>query len=529
MKRRRWTSHVAAFLLVLAPVLALVLAPKTARAAESFAVIVGNNSGDPGEVELRYAESDAQKIYETLKDLGGFSPSNMVLLKGEQSSTLLRTLVATNDRIRSVVSNPEKQAVLFVYFSGHADATALHLGGSRFELAQLEQIVRGSSATFRVLVSDACRSGALTRVKGGEVAPPFPLVVDEKLSGEGVVFLTASSANEDAQESDELRGSFFTHAFNSGLLGAADADGDGRVTLEEAYRYAHETTVRSSSRTLAGTQHPTYRYELRGQGKIVLTDVRDVASRATLVFPEGRTYLVMQGSQTGAVLGEVSAASRSRRLSVKRGRYFIRGRLEKHLLEGEIDAAGGEVQVRDDRLHEVAYARLVRKGGSDVTSAHGPIAGYTFRSALNNSTGLCHGAFAGYDFAFSSIGITPRIAACRGGFENATLSADVDELGADVRLYRAWDFPLFTFDIGASLGASVFRQTLHTEGVARDRTSGAPNVAVSLGASTELGGGFYPRVEAAAQTYLYRFEGPSDTSWTPTAAFRLSIGLGKHW
>ena len=86
------------------------------------------------------------------------------------------------------------------------------------------------------------------------------------------------------------------------------------MTLEEAYRYAHETTVRSSSRTLSGTQHPTYRYELRGQGKVVLTDVRDKASRTTLIFPEGRSYLVMQGSQGGAVLGEVSAASRSRKL-----------------------------------------------------------------------------------------------------------------------------------------------------------------------------------------------------------------------
>src|SRR5258707_13812159 len=104
-------------------------------------------------------------------------------------------------------------------------------------------MVRGSSATFRILVSDACRSGALTRVKGGQRAPPFPIGTGEQLSGEGVVFLTGSSANEDAQESDELRGSFFTHAFNSGLLGAADTAGGGRVTLEEACRCAPAATA----------------------------------------------------------------------------------------------------------------------------------------------------------------------------------------------------------------------------------------------------------------------------------------------
>jgi Caspase domain len=516
-------------LAVLGAVLAIVWA-RRASAAEKFAVIVGNNKGDPGEVELRYAESDAQRIYDTLKDLGGVPPANMVLLRGEQSSTLLRTLVATNDRIRSVVANPENQAVLFVYFSGHADSAALHLGGSRFELAQLEQIVRGSAATFRVLVSDACRSGALTRVKGGQQEPPFPIVTDEKLSGEGVVFLTASSANEDAQESDELRGSFFTHAFNSGLLGAADADGDGRVTLEEAYRYAHDTTVRSSSRTLSGTQHPTFRYELRGQGKVVLTDVRDVATRATLIFPEGRTYVVMEGSQSGAVVGEVSAASRSRRLSVRRGRYFVRGRLTDSLLEGELDAPGGEVRVTDDRLHKVAYARLVRKGGSDVTSVHGPVAGYTVRSPMNNATTACQGAFVGYDFAFSRVGITPRISGCHSSFSNATLAADVDELGIDVRLYRAWDLPIVTVDLGVSLGASLFRQTFHTSGVARDRQTGAPSVAVGLGLSTDLGRGFYPVLQASAQTYLYRFEdSAAKDAWTPAAAVRFDAGLGKHW
>lgn len=507
-----------------------MLWPHRASAAEKFAVIVGNNKGDPGEVELRYAESDAQKIYDTLKDLGGVPPANMVLLRGEQTSTLLRTLVATNDRIRSVMTNPENQAVLFVYFSGHADSAALHLAGTRFELGQLEQIVRGSSASFRILVSDACRSGALTRVKGGQQEAPFPIVTDDKLNGEGVVFLTASSANEDAQESDELRASFFTHAFNSGLLGAADADGDGRVTLEEAYRYAHDTTVRSSSRTLSGTQHPTFRYELRGQGKVVLTDVRDVASRATLVFPEGRTYLVMEGSQSGAVIGEVSAASRSRRLSVRRGRYFIRGRLKDSLLEGEVDASGGDVQVTDDRLHKVAYARLVRKGGSDVTSVHGPVAGYTVRSAMNNSTTPCHGGFVGYDFAFSSVGITPRFSACHSSFSNATLAADVDELGIDLRLYRAWDLPVVTVDLGVSLGASLFRQTFHAPGVARDRQTGAPSVAVSLGLSTDLGRGFYPLLEVAAQTYLYRFEnGDGAAGLTPAAALRFNAGLGKHW
>jgi hypothetical protein len=524
---RPWLRLAQAITLLL---VGMLWSTSASAAVERFAVIVGNNKGDAGEVELRYAEADAQRLYDTLKDLGGFVPANMVLLRGESSATLLQTLIAINDRARAVVSNPENQAMLVVYFSGHADSGSLHLGGTRLPLQQLEQIVRGSAATFRVLVSDACRSGALTRVKGGTAEAPFSIVTDDKLSGEGVVFLTASSANEDAQESDELGGSFFTHAFNSGLLGAADADADGSVTLDEAYRYAHETTVRSSSRTLSGIQHPTYRYELRGQGKVVLTNVRDKISRATLVFPEGRGYLVLQGSQSGAVLGEVSAASRSRRLTVRPGRYFVRARLPEALLEGEIVAAIGEQRVTDDALHRVAYARLVRKGGSDVRSVHGPVAGYTFRTPLNNSSALCHGAFAGYSIAFARVAITPRLSACRSEFANAALSAYVDEVGGDVRASHAWDLPVVTVDLGVALGASIFRQVFDTEGVAPTRVTAAPSISASGGLSADLGGGFSAMSEVAAQTYLYRFERSDGSSaLLPAAAMRVSAGFGKHW
>src|SRR5216684_1201361 len=100
--------------------------------------------------------------------------------------------------------------------------------------------------------------------------PPFDIRLSERVAGEGAVFLTSSSASEDSQESDDIKGSFFTHALVSGLLGAADENGDGRVTLDEAYRYAYEATLRASSRAWAGVQHPTFEYEVRGMGDVVL-------------------------------------------------------------------------------------------------------------------------------------------------------------------------------------------------------------------------------------------------------------------
>src|SRR4029077_39252 len=138
-------------------------------------------------------------------------------------------------------------------------------------------------------------------VKGGAPVPPFDIRLDERVPGEGAVFLTSSSASEDSQESEEIKGSFFTHALISGLLGAADENGDGRVTLDEAYRYAYEATLRASSRTLAGVQHPTFESEVRGQAVVVLATLEAKApSRAWVALPEGRAWLLLQSSQDGA-------------------------------------------------------------------------------------------------------------------------------------------------------------------------------------------------------------------------------------
>src|SRR5262249_57593428 len=137
------------------------------------------------------------------------------------------------------------------------------------------------------------RWGGVGRVKGGTPVPPFDIRLEERVAGEGAVFLTSSSASEDSQESDEIKGSFFSHALISGLLGAADENGDGKVTLDEAYRYAYEATLRASSRSMAGIQHPTFEYDVRGMGDVVLATLdANAPGRAFIQLPEGRTWLL---------------------------------------------------------------------------------------------------------------------------------------------------------------------------------------------------------------------------------------------
>jgi hypothetical protein len=495
-----------------------------ARAATRYALIVGNDAGARDEARLRYAEHDADRFAATLVDLGGFAAGNVITLRGADADAVRAALINLNDRIRTSSGG---DAMLVVYYSGHADATALHLGATSLPLPQLEQLVRGSSATFRMLILDSCRSGALTRVKGGTVAAPFPIVLGDTLAADGVVFWTASAASEDAQESDDIKGSFFTHFLVSGLAGPADFDGDGSVTTSEAYEYAHAATLRASSRTLAGPQHPTFRDEVRGRDTVVLTMPGTVGPRrAQLRVPDGRDVLVLAGSANGAVIAEVGVHDRTRRLNVRPGRYFIRARAERHLLEGTVTLADGADHLIDmAALDRVEYARLVRKGGRGRQD--GIEAGLAMRTPLLDGGGACLGAIAGYVIDLAWFSVTPRIGVCRERAQNEFVATSSDELAGTVRVAHVWDVGRFALSAQVQAGAALLHQRFDSTGTAPSRTTGA----LSFGGGGQVGfdvaRGIEARFAAELDTYTMRRDVDAMTvNRVTTLTLRAVIALG---
>ena len=499
---------------------------------ERFAVIIGNNRGFAEDVALRYAESDATRVFDVLRDLGGFQPADMVLLRGENADTVQRTLITVNDRIRAAVSLPDTRVMLFVYYSGHADAEDLRLGATRLPITQLAQLARGSAANFRLVVLDACRSGALTRLKGGKIVAPFALE-PERLPDDGLAFLTASAANEDAQESDELRGSFFTHAFVSGLLGAADQDGNGDVALEEAYRYAYEATLRATSRTFGGTQHPSFRYDFRGQGSIVLTRPEAyVRQRASMRLPVGMSFLLMRDTAEGSVVAELGERAPQRTLSLRPGAYFVRARGREVLYEGTVNAAEGVVTELDvAQLTRIEYARLVRKGQNDVRVAHAFELGGRVRSSLPNADSPCFGAYLGYAMDFAHFGARGRLGACWAGFDNANVSSSNVSYDLDLRFYRAWDLSALALEIGLGGGGAVVVQRFDTDGQAPTQTSFVPFIALGAGATLDIGAGLFAILDVAGETHFMplRTDARSEEQETVSFAVRSSLGVGKRF
>jgi len=250
--------------------------PKAAPAAATvphpfaYGILVGTNVGGAGQQTLRYAEDDARKMADVLRQLGRYGTADLRVLVRPDAQSLLATVDDVAAKMRAHQAKGE-QAVLVFYYSGHARAGSFSLGGEELPVTTLRERLRQIPSTLTLVVLDACQSGQFARIKGVEPAADFSYNSVSRLTTKGIAVMASSTAQELSQESDELRSSYFTHHLIVALRGAADADGDGRVSLDEAYRYAYRRTLASTSETQVGGQHVTLETDLAGQGDVPVT------------------------------------------------------------------------------------------------------------------------------------------------------------------------------------------------------------------------------------------------------------------
>ena len=340
--------------------------PARADGLHRFAVIVGNDSGGEDTRPLLYARADARKVYDILTRLGGVRADDAQLLLDGSAQDLLAALTETERRAAEAHARGERTA-LVLYYSGHAKDGALRLGDTRLPLDSLKARISSSPVDVRIAILDSCRSGEITRTKGARHAPAFQIQAEGPRDAKGFVILTSSSSDEDSQESDLVGGSYFSHHLASGLLGGADKSGDGRVTLFEAYAYAYDRTVADTAETAAGPQHPTFSYDLAGNGDLVLTDV---ATRHEGVYlprqaPGGVYYLV---DRQGFVAAEiVKSGDVDRRVALAPGKYRVKRRLADRLRVGDVEVSSGQMVTLDEaHLHDAAFSDDPVKGAMRV-------------------------------------------------------------------------------------------------------------------------------------------------------------------
>lgn len=469
-----------------------LLLPAVPARAETvrMALIVGNNLAVPPQRPLRYAERDAVEMKRVLRELGGVG--EVELLLGGSADDLRRAL----SRVGRHAAEARGDVMLFFYYSGHADGSALQMGRTRFPLRELRNTLGGLRTKVNVAILDACQSGQVIRTKGGR---PVSVVdvhfdFDQARTYEGRVFITSSANGERAQESDEIGASVFTHYLLSGLRGAADDSGDRRVSLEEAYLYAYQHTLRRTSGTLEGPQHPSVDMNIAGHGQLVLT--RLSKGRSYLVFPAsaGSTWLVRDAVE-GHQVAELTGRQQRIRLAVAPGTYELRQRRSRYYLTQTVRVRPeSETKVETSGMVRVALTRSVAKGGqaeprqASVATTAEPqdevrgafersnwlALAYDLRSGHLRDAGLTHGVQLAYVHDVGPVALGAVAGYARAAYTRQDrIAVTLDEAAVAFRLEaRLWTWSRLRLAAGLDVGLAWLWQLGDPPVGANQRLSG---------------------------------------------------------
>ncbi|MDH5716842.1 MAG: caspase family protein [Spirochaetia bacterium] len=310
-----------------------------------FVLAVGANYGGSKREKLRYAVSDAKAFLNILTDMGGVDYYDAKLLEEPDTKELKKTLEALKEKVNEAKQSHRKTEVIF-YYSGHSDEQGLMLAEEKFLYEELRNEITSLPADVKVAVLDSCSSGALIREKGGQMTSSF--LLDSSYDMKGYAFITSSSEDEASQESDKIKSSFFTHYMLSGLRGAADMTGDGRVSLNEAYQYAYNETLGRTQKTMSGPQHAGYYIKMSGTGDVIITEVQK--STARLEIEEGLEGKFFIRNNDSTLVAELQ---------------------KKPDQKIQLGVDAGEYTVINQRGHDVYEASMSIETGSSVSLAPG--------------------------------------------------------------------------------------------------------------------------------------------------------------
>lgn len=298
--------------------LGLLPALLPARAAEPvpdrrwlFALVIGHNGTDDPEVQsLRYADDDAVQNARLFTQRG--APGGVILLTRLDSESralypdvdpapptrsaltaAVKRLNAGMDEARARGGRP----VLYFFYSGHGDVENnqgyVHLEDGRLYRSDILEILKNSRATTNHVIVDACKSYFLVfdRGAGGERRPlTGRLLGDEESLPPNTGVLLSTSAAMDSHEWEALQAGVFSHEVRSALRGAADVDGDDRITYEEAAAFvwtANRAIVNRRFRPCFYARPPA------GPGS-VLFDLRESRGRRLVVDADIRRHLYIE-------------------------------------------------------------------------------------------------------------------------------------------------------------------------------------------------------------------------------------------
>lgn len=279
----------------------------TLGAGQRWAVLAGadmyEDSANYG--QLHVCVSDVEAIRDQLIS-SGFDPARIRVLTDHESELPTRAKMLT--ALQAVANATERDDLLVFYYSGHGDESngqsylvardghSLTLADTAVPLSRVREIIENAPASGKVVMLDACHSGA--NIKGAKPMPPdFIQRVFEQ--AEGIATLAACKQGEFSYEWPEQNRSVFTRYLLKALQGEADWDDKGFVTVQDASRYVVDgVKLWASQRNISQT--PTLQCTMAGD--IILARYRSsTAKPIPQARPSSSPELVLEFVTAGRV------------------------------------------------------------------------------------------------------------------------------------------------------------------------------------------------------------------------------------
>ncbi len=250
-------------------------APTTAITApvlnpgRAWALLVGiNNYDDAFITDLKVCVDDVAAVQQALAE-----SYQVARLLTDATPTMLPTRANILSSLANIAQAAAEEDILLFYFSGHGlaecgesyllprDARLSALRHTAVAMQDLRDLLDQSPARARVIIIDACHSGAAIGKAPPTMTPEFIQRVFAE--AEGMAVLASCKQGQRSWEWPDQQRSVFTYYLLEAVRGQADQERKGFVTVSDASRYVADRVKRWSVEHSV-LQTPTLQYTVAG-------------------------------------------------------------------------------------------------------------------------------------------------------------------------------------------------------------------------------------------------------------------------
>jgi WD40 repeat protein len=239
-----------------------------------YVLAVGINQYRNSSYNLNYAQSDAASFTEKILE------NTKGIFKSVHKREIYDT-DATRENIllgfRSMIASAKPEDVFVFYYAGHGtlneekdneyylvptDVTKLYGDAAQLEAkgisaSELRDHFAQIKAQKQLVLMDACHSGGALKSMNVRAAASDERAIVQLARSSGVAWLASSGTKQFATEFEQLKHGVFTYSLLEALDGKADANKDGKITVNEIKLYMEDRVPELTQEYSGQMQFPT--------------------------------------------------------------------------------------------------------------------------------------------------------------------------------------------------------------------------------------------------------------------------------